>query len=140
MNLAERLFFQTAVVAVNSIGAFLSDSAVFDSTFFSLKYHPQIESNQSLFLGDTAGWLKISGVYEAQGGEQYITLGNFYLSVKKLLCLPAGRQVSVLLRQPFGSAQDNPKMEITKIILLCKKQNLYIVILKLNLCLIVVLF
>ena len=29
-------------------------------------------------LNDTANWVEISGIYTATGGEQYITIGNFY--------------------------------------------------------------
>jgi hypothetical protein len=37
---------------------------------------PQIE-NHSGFLTDTVNWVKIEGYFTAQGGEQYITIGNF---------------------------------------------------------------
>ncbi len=37
---------------------------------------PQVE-NHSGFLTDTVGWTKIEGYFIAQGGEQYITIGNF---------------------------------------------------------------
>ena len=39
---------------------------------------PQIENNPNVLLGDTANWVQISGIYTATGGEQYITIGNFY--------------------------------------------------------------
>lgn len=31
-------------------------------------------------MSDTMGWVKISGIFTAQGGEQYLTLGNFKLA------------------------------------------------------------
>lgn len=37
---------------------------------------PQIV-NTSGFLTDTIGWTEIQGCFTAQGGEQYITIGNF---------------------------------------------------------------
>lgn len=36
---------------------------------------PQMKSTQ--LLNDTANWIKVSGLYKAHGGEQYITIGNF---------------------------------------------------------------
>ncbi len=38
---------------------------------------PQIESTLG-FLTDTLNWMYISGCFVAAGGEQYITIGNFY--------------------------------------------------------------
>ncbi|MDZ4749027.1 MAG: gliding motility-associated C-terminal domain-containing protein [Saprospiraceae bacterium] len=38
---------------------------------------PQIESDLG-FISDYANWTLISGCFQAAGGEQYITLGNFY--------------------------------------------------------------
>src|SRR5690606_15986553 len=29
-------------------------------------------------VNDTLGWTKLSGTYIAEGGEQYITIGNFF--------------------------------------------------------------
>jgi gliding motility-associated-like protein len=37
---------------------------------------PQIK-NRNGIITDTVNWTKISGVYEAKGNEQYITIGNF---------------------------------------------------------------
>ena len=64
---------------VNKMGAYLSNTAV--STVGPLpngtvlQYAPQIESHQ--FLNDTLNWMRIGGYYKANGGEQYITIGNF---------------------------------------------------------------
>lgn len=38
---------------------------------------PQIE-NQNGFITDTINWTKIEGSFVAQGGEQHLTIGNFY--------------------------------------------------------------
>ena len=38
--------------------------------------HPQI-INAANIITDTVNWVKISGVFTASGGEQYLTLGNF---------------------------------------------------------------
>ena len=62
--------------AIKNIGANFS---VTQPTVVSIPYissNPQIQ-NQSGFLTDTIGWIKIEGYFTAQGGEQYITIGNF---------------------------------------------------------------
>jgi hypothetical protein len=40
-----------------------------------LPANPQIQSTQ--IITDTLNWVKVSGVFTAQGGEKYLTLGNF---------------------------------------------------------------
>jgi hypothetical protein len=64
--------------AINSMGMFLSDTAITEVQAGGgsvLQAIPQIIS--STFLTDTADWTLVSGVYTAQGGENYITIGNF---------------------------------------------------------------
>lgn len=38
---------------------------------------PQIENNTGIMY-DSLNWLNVEGIYIATGGEQYITIGNFY--------------------------------------------------------------
>jgi hypothetical protein len=45
-----------------------------------LQANPQIVSYGNPIVTDTMGWVKISGIFTAQGGEQYLTLGNFKLA------------------------------------------------------------
>jgi hypothetical protein len=62
--------------AINNIGANLS---AIQPTVISIPYvsaNPQI-INQNGYITDTVGWTKIEGYFTAQGGEQYITIGNF---------------------------------------------------------------
>lgn len=40
-----------------------------------LPTNPQIQNTR--IITDTLNWVKVSGVFTAQGGEQYLTLGNF---------------------------------------------------------------
>lgn len=37
--------------------------------------NPQIKSDR--ILSDTLNWMEVKGIYKAQGGENYITIGNF---------------------------------------------------------------
>ena len=62
--------------AINNIGAFISTFAPNAGGYYPLPYTPQIlETN---VVSDTANWVNISGLYTALGGEQYLTIGNFY--------------------------------------------------------------
>jgi len=67
--------------ATDDIGLYFSDTAiykdVFDHSPFS-SFIPQIENTQGNIITDKENWTLISGIYIAQGGEQYITIGNFY--------------------------------------------------------------
>jgi gliding motility-associated-like protein len=38
---------------------------------------PQIVTPEDVFLTDTMNWIKVSGVFVAEGGEEWITIGNF---------------------------------------------------------------
>ena len=68
--------------AVNQFGMYLSDTQLYHSNSLIGRVIPniipQIENNPNILLDDTANWMKISGVYTATGGEQYITIGGFY--------------------------------------------------------------
>lgn len=41
-------------------------------------FEPQVVNDYERVLTDTKGWMQISGVFTAKGGEQYMTIGNFY--------------------------------------------------------------
>jgi OmpA-OmpF porin, OOP family len=61
---------------VNKMGAYLSSTAVNAvGPGLVMTYTPQIILNQ--FLTDTLNWFGVGGYYKANGGEQYITIGNF---------------------------------------------------------------
>jgi hypothetical protein len=70
--------------AVNKIGAHFSPDTLYPQPYQSIPtspwsiftyYIPQIESDT--FLNDTSSWALISGVFQANGNEEYITIGNF---------------------------------------------------------------
>ena len=72
-------------VAVNNIAMLLTDTAIWsagssNSSNFGydlIPANPQIFNYGNPIITDTLNWVKISGVYTAQGGEQFITIGNF---------------------------------------------------------------
>jgi len=66
-----------AKYAVNNIGAALTiDPLIGDNTLQNLNFIPQINSLE--IISDKVNWTQISGVYQAIGGERFLTLGNFY--------------------------------------------------------------
>jgi gliding motility-associated-like protein len=74
--------------ATDDIGMYLSNTAIGNmSSWEYLQYTPQIESPQGIFLSDTVNWVSISGVYIANGGEKFITIGCFkdYSQIDTLL-------------------------------------------------------
>jgi len=44
---------------------------------YMMPANPQITNYGNPVITDTLNWVKVSGVFTAQGGEQYLTLGNF---------------------------------------------------------------
>jgi len=65
--------------ATDRIGIFISDTQIINmSTTLVLLLTPQIENGSGNVIRDTLNWTKISGIYKAQGGEKFITIGNFY--------------------------------------------------------------
>lgn len=41
-------------------------------------FEPQVVNDYNRVLDNTKGWMQISGVFKARGGEQFLTIGNFY--------------------------------------------------------------
>ena len=65
----------------NNVGMLFTDSAVNVDTvatpFGVLKANPQVVNYGNPVIWDTLNWIKVSAVFKAKGGEQYLTLGNF---------------------------------------------------------------
>ena len=66
--------------AVDKIGAYFSvdtlQSLGNDTCYFPVI--PQTESASSTFLSDTLNWMPITGAFVANGGEKFLTIGNFH--------------------------------------------------------------
>ncbi len=67
----------TSGFAITQFGAFLSPGAIAALNQAPLPFVPQISSAAHIYLKDTLSWVLITGNYIAQGGEKFITLGNF---------------------------------------------------------------
>jgi len=67
--------------AISNVGAYFSIDTVFqnNSQFYALSsYIPQIENPITNMLNDTANWMLVSGNFIANGGERFMTIGNFH--------------------------------------------------------------
>lgn len=62
--------------AANQLGAHFSNGSIGTPGVGLLNVVPQIESN-GMFLSDTARWIRVSGYFTAEGGEDFLTIGNF---------------------------------------------------------------
>jgi gliding motility-associated-like protein len=77
-------------VAINQLGMLLT-SNIYTTTVgsFTNTINPQIQWDTTYWFTDTLNWVKISGTFIAQGGEEYLTIGNFrdglHLNKKSIL-------------------------------------------------------
>lgn len=64
--------------AVNNFGAYFSNNPISSPQITNLNYSPQINNNVVLNpLTQRNTWVKIEDTFIANGGEKYITIGNF---------------------------------------------------------------
>jgi hypothetical protein len=67
--------------AVDEFGAYLDDGSVASSGWFQpAVLTPSVKSPPGVFISDTLQWMKVQGIYTANGSEKYISLGNFRTS------------------------------------------------------------
>ena len=62
--------------SIKNIGAYFSTSQPSVGGLGYINANPQVENTTS-FLEDTVSWIKIEGCFIANGGEQFVTFGNF---------------------------------------------------------------
>lgn len=62
--------------AIKQLDACFTSDSLFDSTVFVItSVVPQIQNNT--IISDTMNWVKVSGSFTANGGENFLTIGNF---------------------------------------------------------------
>lgn len=70
---------------VDKVGMHISNIAEYQSTNLAMSnLSPQIENTTGIMY-DSLNWLNVEDIYIATGGEQYITLGNFYTNANTLV-------------------------------------------------------
>lgn len=64
--------------AIDDIGAYFSVTPEVDnSTYDTLSVVPQVRNTPGVFLTSSTGWTLVSQTFTANGGEDYLTIGNF---------------------------------------------------------------
>ena len=64
-------------LCIKEFGAYMSQTPVTSPNTAALTVTPQVKFYNSSYFTDTINWNKVIGEYIANGGEQYITIGNF---------------------------------------------------------------
>ncbi len=64
-------------LASDRIGAYFSDTLITQISGVAFPYIPQIENPSGNIIYDTLNWVPINGTFNANGGEKYLTIGNF---------------------------------------------------------------
>ncbi len=67
--------------AISNMGAYFSTDSLLDNSLYNTIDYvvPQVENPSTNMLNDTANWMLVSGSFIANGGEKFITIGNFHL-------------------------------------------------------------
>ncbi|MDA3867067.1 MAG: OmpA family protein [Salinivirgaceae bacterium] len=63
--------------AIDQLGLYLSNDKLAHNTKEEVKVEPQLKNPKGLFLTNTSEWEHFCRVYEATGGEKFLTIGNF---------------------------------------------------------------
>ncbi|MEO6355626.1 MAG: T9SS type A sorting domain-containing protein [Ferruginibacter sp.] len=96
--------------AVNNIGAALTNESIQGvNTFGNLNVTPAFHATE--IISDSVNWTQVTGYYKAHGGEQFITLGNFYSdeqTSKKDLITIGGGSAYYLIDAVSVTATDAP--------------------------------
>ncbi len=66
--------------AVNNIGAHLSKGSLATEDKKSLLVETHVQHSQNKIYNATFGWETVCSIYKAEGGEEYLTIGNFSLT------------------------------------------------------------
>jgi hypothetical protein len=77
------MFVSLAINFIYTVGSTgmsvcLSPDSVLTCNDSTIILQPQIQSSLTQPIMDTTNWVEISGEYIAKGGEQFLTIGNFY--------------------------------------------------------------
>jgi len=75
ISLANSVYMPSNYILLDSIGMLFSNSSVQDSILPILSNGIRVQNSISNI--DTANWLQITNSFIANGGEQYLTIGNF---------------------------------------------------------------
>ncbi len=63
--------------AIERIGVYFSNDSILSNDNYVLPFYPQISGDTNIIISDTSEWVLIEGGFYANGGENFITIGNF---------------------------------------------------------------
>lgn len=66
-----------SIFSSNNLGIHFSDTVLYSNNGFYFDVDAQIKYFNNEIIEDTTNWTKVSGIYQANGGEQFLTIGNF---------------------------------------------------------------
>ena len=67
-------------IAITNLGAYFSHDSLLDNSNHNaiINVNPQIENPNTNYLTSKNAWMRVSGTFVADGGERFITIGNFH--------------------------------------------------------------
>lgn len=68
--------------AIDRIGVYFSDKKISFNNWAPIAVKPQLENGEKRILTNTDEWTLVCGQYKANGGEKFITIGNFYPNIQ----------------------------------------------------------
>ncbi|HQW00851.1 MAG TPA: gliding motility-associated C-terminal domain-containing protein [Saprospiraceae bacterium] len=92
---------------VDKIGAYFSAARPSTSTNRPPNVKPQIEADLGI-ITDTVDWVLIEGCFIAQGGEQWVSIGNFYLNENTAIDTSCGHAVSYYFYDDISIIDNGP--------------------------------
>ena len=72
-----RLVTSMSRCASNNLGVHFSDTAMHADDWYYFDVDAQVKYFNNEIIEDTAQWTLVRGLYQAHGGEQFLTFGNF---------------------------------------------------------------
>lgn len=78
-------FADNSEIYTDKIGIYISKEKVKTKDKLVINVKPQIENPTGLFLNNSKDWILICDTFKAKGGEEFITIGNFYNDVNTVI-------------------------------------------------------
>lgn len=71
-------------VCSNNLAIHVSDTALLSTNSFYFDVPASLKYFNNEVINDTVNWIKVSGIYQAHGGEKFLTIGNFNTDAETL--------------------------------------------------------
>lgn len=67
----------SSMFATDDLGVYFSNTSLFQNDYLNLNFVPQISNLEGNLLSDTTNWYCVKGSFLANGGENFMIVGNF---------------------------------------------------------------